>query len=479
VAQRRRHVLTLLAALAATAPQAAVAETPDEAEREREPVVVWPTLTPAEGELRRPTEREGALTARAQELDATLRDGAQDLGLKLELGDPGPAPGRTRDLDLLDRAARARTGASSAEAEGTWVVSPRLEPAGTDRWTVRLVVVAPDSNELRVRVETVRGQDVAVRGLVMLRGLLAPRSAAPRDVAAPAPPAPPAPARSPGRTVLAVNAALFGGAVAYSLHRSTGSDDPRVLYPLMAIGTGVGLGGALLAAEEWNVGLGDAWFLSAGAWWGATAGILYANHVTVQPLSARYAWGVGGGVAGVALATLALARGHMDEGGATLTHSGAALGLLVGGAADLAAQGTLDGTPAAGAGIGTTVGLIGAGFLATQVHVAPSRVFLIDLGAGLGTLGGAALASPLLFEDVRKGGIESVDRGKSRAFLVASMAGTVAGGALAFWLTRDRPAATATRPGPLRAVPTAGVIASSPSLSGAVPAYGVGVLGSF
>ena len=50
----------------------------------QESVVIWPTLAPAgdqAGEAtHRPTEAEAALYVRAQELDATLRDAAQDLG---------------------------------------------------------------------------------------------------------------------------------------------------------------------------------------------------------------------------------------------------------------------------------------------------------------------------------------------------------------------------------------------------------------
>src|ERR1700729_868197 len=66
---------------------------------ERQPdAVVWPTLTPAGDDssgapLHRPYASDAPLAARAQELDATLRDAAQDLGLTLDLGDPGPGPG--------------------------------------------------------------------------------------------------------------------------------------------------------------------------------------------------------------------------------------------------------------------------------------------------------------------------------------------------------------------------------------------------
>ena len=77
------------------------------------------------------------------------------------------------------------------------------------------------------------------------------------------------PSRSPGRAVLAANAALFGAFMAFSVQRASGSEDPRLLYPLLTLGMGVGLGSALLAAEEWNVTTGDAWTIAGGAWWGA------------------------------------------------------------------------------------------------------------------------------------------------------------------------------------------------------------------
>lgn len=422
-------------------------------------MVVWPTITPAgdgpsssaaplglpTAAPHRPVEGEGATFARAQELDATLRDAVQDLGFALKVTDGGPVPGRFRDADLLLRAATP-PGTSRPEDEkgptGTWVVSPRLEPIGDGgppdgSFLVRIVVVPPGSKELRVRVETVRGHDVAVRGLVMLRELLANAGAAQAVAAAsqagasttPLPQA--AQPRSPGRAVLALNTALFGGYVAYSVQKASGSDDPRVLYPLLALGTGVGLGSALLVAEEWSVGTGDAWFLAAGAWWGAGAGILFAETRDVQPITDRYTWGVGGGLLGLSLATAALSRGKIDEGGAALTHSGAALGLVFGGATQLLHEGTLEGAaPSAGAAWGTSIGLLAAGALATQVRVSPSRVFLVDLGAGLGGLAASALASPLLFEDVTPT--------KTRAFLGATLGGAVGGGVLAYVLTRDK-----------------------------------------
>ncbi len=110
------------------------------------------------------------------ELDATLRDAVQDLGFDLYVADAGPAPGHTRDQDLVERA--AGSAANGTPEGGTWVVSPRIEAASGGDYVVRIVAVPPDGHELRVRVETVPADSVGVRGLVMLRDLLSPATAA-------------------------------------------------------------------------------------------------------------------------------------------------------------------------------------------------------------------------------------------------------------------------------------------------------------
>jgi hypothetical protein len=442
-------------------------------------IVVWPTLTPAGDDaspvpLHKPSVSDRALVGRAQELDATLRDAAADLGFTLDVADPGPAPGHARDSDIVERAAKPR-GAANA---GTWVVSARLEPSGGDSFVERIVAVPPNGRELRVRVETVKDADVSVRGLVMLRDLLSPAAAALAEaterererVDTSAQLGIVSPLRSPGRAVLAVNAALFGGYTAYSIQRSSGSTDPRVLYPLLALGTGVGIGGALLVSDEWDVGTGDAWYLAAGAWWGVVSGVLITDGLHVQPLTDRYAWGIGTGLGGLALSTFALTRKKMDEGGAVLAHSGAALGLFVGGVAELAYRGSTTGAaPYTGGGYGTAIGLVGAGAMAVWVQTSPSRVLLVDLGAGLGALAGTAAGSPLIFNDT--------SQANTRGFLAATLGGTVVGGVAAWWLTRD---STKTRGAAwLGGQPTAGIIGQSMTTTGAVPVYGAGWQGSF
>ncbi|MBX3233084.1 MAG: hypothetical protein KIT84_13015 [Labilithrix sp.] len=444
------------------------------------PIVVWPTLTPAPedtsgGTLHRAAPAEGSIYERATELDATIRDAVQDLGFALDVADAGPAPNRARDLDMVERAQHSahKTEGTTTEDDGTWVVSARLEPAGTDSLILRILAVAPRSKQIRMRVERVAAADVAVRGLVLLRDLLTTSPVAATDPG----PRPQesagsgimAPSRSPGRAVLAANAALFGAFMAFSVQRASGSTDPRLLYPLLTLGTGVGLGSALLVAEEFNVTTGDAWTIAGGAWWGTAAGILIANGRRVA-LTDRYAWGVGGGIIGLGLATFSLTRHKADEGDAVLVHSGAGLGLGLGALADFFYRGDLVQRPYTGAGYGAAIGLVGGGTIATFAKVPPSRMMLIDLGAGLGAAAGAAIGSPLVFE--------KVTAAKTRGFVGATFGGTLAGGITAWWLTRDKKPATAPRSG-VRVVPYGGTIGATPTKDGAVPAYGLGVNGVF
>jgi hypothetical protein len=445
-------------------------------------VVVWPTLTPAgdapEGvALHAPSAvAEKKLADAAQELDATLRDGVEDLGFTLFVADAGPTAGHMRDADLIERASRSGGGGDSKA--GTWVVSPRLELGGADGFVVRIVVVPPNSHELRVRVETAAAESVPSRGLVMMRDMLSPAAA---DVAAterereqlnrqPVGYGIMGPLRSEGRAILALNSGLFGGFVGYSVQQASGSSDPRLLYPLLAIGAGVGIGAALLVADEWDVTTGDAWFLTAGGFWGSAAGLFIADGRHITPLTDRFAWGVVGGFGGVAVSAIALARFKMDEGDAAMAGSGGALGLGFGGLVDLVYRGRYTNvTPYSGFGYGSAIGLIGASALATQVTISPSRMLLLDAGAGAGALVGAAAASPLVFQNLTDT--------KSRIWLSSTIVGGVAGGALAWVFTRgsSAPKGDAWRYGS----PNAGVIGASATPTGSAPAYGVSWGGPF
>ncbi len=322
-----------------------------------------------------------------------------------------------------------------------------------------------------MRVATVKGVDVAARGLVMLRDLIArhPSEAAlaavranePTGVTGPTASVP----RSTGRAIFAATGTIFGGFLAFSLQRvavtdPNNADDPRVLYPLLLLGAGVGLGGALLASTEWDVTTGDALYFAGGAGWATAAGFFISSASDVQPLNDRYLWGATGGLIGATLATVSLTRGHIDDGGAVLTHSGAAIGLATGSVIEEMAKGTIARPPPMGQGIGTAVGLVGAGLLARLVKVSASRVLLVDLGVGLGSLAGAAATSPVIFND------QNPDT--TRVFLGVTFGAGVAGGVLAYFLTH-----ASTTP-PLKkawGMPGGGVIAIGPD--GRTPAVGL------
>jgi hypothetical protein len=419
-----------------------------------EDVVLLPTVTPIEegpGELpvlRRPEERHGIERLRwARRLDAALGEAAQDLGLTIDVS--GRAGFSERDLAeeaLVERAA------------DTWVVSPRLELQGS-KLRVQIMAVAPRSNVILVRVQELEPRELPLRAMVMLRDVVQTGRGAPQEAASRAAPAADERAvvyhaRSQGRAVLALNAAAFGGYVGFSLQRASGESDERLTYPLIALGTGVGLGGSMIIADEWDVGLGDAWFLSAAAWWPTAAGVLIADGYEVEPESERYVYGLVGAAAGVTLATAALSFKGMGEGGATLAHSGGAFGMLFGGMTQLLIEGSTDDTPTLGMGYGAGAGVLAAGALATQLHLTSSRVLLVDLGVALGGLAGAAAASPLVFGD-------GVNPARNRAWLGAIAVGAVTGGTISYFVTEPAARSAQGQPAPSAALPWAGLVGDS------------------
>jgi hypothetical protein len=347
-------------------------------------------------------------------------------------------------------------------------VSPALDVRGSDM-VVRLAGVAPGSKVVFVRSEAVKPNELALRATVMLRDLITARSVTTQGevVSSRTEPAPALAvrARSEGRATLAFNAALFGGFVGYSVQRGSGSDDPRLLYPLLALGTGIGLGASAIVAEEWDVGIGDAWFLSAAAWWPALSGLLLAKSRTNEDPATEHSFAVVGAISGLGLATTSLALvGGMSQGGALMTHSGGAFGTFLGGMTEFAYRGSTEGAaPYRGLGLGAGIGVVVAGTVATFVDIEPSRVLAIDLGAGLGGLAGAAATSPFIFRDRTAAG--------DRAFLIATMGATLAGGTAAWFWTR-KPQNRASVP---PAIPFAGIVAESWDHS---PAYGVGFQGT-
>lgn len=418
-------------------------------------------------------EAEERAAPLASALDALLSDTAQDLGLSVELAGRVNARSRPDEAELIER----------ARSSDKLFIAPSLELRG-DEVELRLSLASGGSRSLRVRVERVARDDLAVRAAVMLRDLLAELDggAAATVLAREAPCSErcrgrlATPARSVGKATLAANATLYGGLVGFSIQRSSGSDDPRLLYPLLAVGAGVGLGGAIIIAEEWDVGMADAWYLGSGTWWPTIAGHLiyegrFAQHAQ-DPAQERWASGLIGGTAGITLAALGLSLGHMSEGGALMAQSGGGLGLLLGGLVEWAGRGDVQRTPIAGMGYGAALGWLGAAAAATQLDVTASEVLAIDVGAMLGGLGAAALASPLVFE--------SPTEAQQRAWVGATAAGFLLGAGVAWRVTR--PSAVGARSaGPSWnrfGLPMLGVIGESVVGSRRAPALGLGWQGT-
>ncbi len=274
------------------------------------------------------------------------------------------------------------------------------------------------------------------------------------------------PARSDGRGVLALSSAAYGGFLGFAIKRTSRSDDDRLLYPLMAVGTGLGLGASLIAADEWDVSHGEALLLNAAMTWPTASAMLISDGHHARPRANRYAFGIAAGVGGVGLATLAVSQAHVSQGGALIAHSGGALGTYVGAMSEYLVRGDLDPTPNLGLGYGAGAGVLLGGVLATQLDPDPTRVVLVDVGAGLGALGGAALGSPLLRRDATP-----TDK---RGFIAATLVGSVGGATLALLATRHRAPKLGRVP-----LPVPSLLGFSPSPSGPAPIVGVTTGGAF
>jgi hypothetical protein len=391
-----------------------------------EPVLLLPTLTPvgddAAGKpVHAPTPEEGELRARADELDATLREAVEDSGFPLAIPDADELARGVRDAALVARANQGE--------RGRWVLSPRLEREG-GRWLLRFVAVAPGERELRVRLEEATALDLPARALVALRQLLLRRASAPAPreqpstnegasnvLAAP---------RTAGRMVLALHGAAFGAFAGYAVERTSGGEDARLLFPLLAVGGSIGAGAAILASDEWNLSSDSAWgvglAMTAGTVAGYAAGIEYSPSNTA---TSRYSYAVGGGVAGLALGVVSVANA-LGPNVAPLMGSGAFLGALGGTLTSRLVTGDLDAPLSQGLGEGLGAGLLGATALAVAADLDPNRLVNLDLGAGLGALVGAAVGTPFVVGPKSEHG--------DRAFVGATLAGAIAGGAVGWWL---------------------------------------------
>ncbi len=468
--QHRSLGWLLLAALGVTLSRPASAADPSQNLAEPTTASTEPPVEPsreAEGATAPPPipqdpRYQGASTARIPSapvnaaVEHALLEAAVDLDITAEV----------LPAEALDQALEARA-TTSSDAGAPWLVGYRLTPQGT-LWRLEVTALPPDSNVRRVVVEVLDETRAELRAMVLLRdavrlqGVARPEPSSPAQVES-------APASS-GRAGLALNGAVLGGYLGVSLQQASDSEDDRLLYPLAALGVGLGLGASMLIADEWNITTEDAWYISAGLLWPATSGTLVAASYDVAP-EHRYLYGLSGVAVGTTLSTIAVATGNVHSGSAAIAHSGGAFGMGLGALTQGVVEGNLEGVPLRGMGYGAGLGVLTAGILATRIEASPSRVLLVDLTALLGGLTGGALATPLLLTD-------EVDDARRRLWFATVGLGTLAGGALGVLLTDERDSVD-TGAALAHVHPYAGVIGVSVRGTEQAPVYGGGLRGDF
>jgi hypothetical protein len=464
----RSIAIALLVALAAPSRARAA---PATAAATARPTVLLATVIAEGGALHAPAPADAELGPLAASLDALLTDTAHDLGLAVVSG-PRAAldPAHLGDAELL----------SQARSSGGVLVLPSLRavPNAPRDVEIRIAVAAPSARSLLVRSERVARDDVPVRAVIFLRDLVADLGGSSVVVAArPAPlgviTRPPAPGT--GRPVLLVASTIFGAFAGYSIQRSSGSSDPRVLYPLLAVGAGIGLGASIIAADEWEVSAGEAWYVAAGAVWPTLAGhLLYEGRFSPRVENDRWVFGLVGGTTGLTLSVLGLTLHGMSDGGALLATSGGSFGLVFGGLTEALVKGDIHHTPFSGMGYGAGLGWLVAAAAATQLRVSPGRVLTVDLGTLIGSLGGAAVGSPLLLHEP--------DAARQRGWLAATGGGALVGATIA--LIASRGSKSAASPSKRHArlppvMPSIEVLGESALGALRAPIVGVSVRGGF
>jgi hypothetical protein len=428
------------------------------------PAATAPSAGPSSGGLLSPANPPAAAApadAIAARVAAALEEGAIDLDIDA----------RVVPSDQLDRALadRARSGAVPPPGmKAPWLVGYRLTPQGGLQ-RLEVTAVPPDSSVRRVTVDVLEESRLELRAMVLLREAVhieppTEKPSVPQEKKETAPP-------SSGRAGLALNGALLGGYIGVSLQQASDSEDDRLLYPLAALGVGLGLGASMLVADEWNITTEDAWYISAGLLWPAASGSLIAASYDVEP-EHRYLYGLSGAAAGMTLASIAVARGGVHTGSSAIAHSGGAFGMGLGALTQGIIEGNLEDAPLRGMGYGTGIGVLTAGIAATRIEASPSRVLLVDLAALLGGLTGGAVATPLLLTD-------DVTDARRRLWFGAVGFGTLAGATLGLLATDDYEAPTATASALEHAHPYAGVIGSSVRGTEQAPIYGGGLAGAF
>jgi hypothetical protein len=354
----------------------------------------------------------------AAELDRVLREASDDLDLDVRY----LAPTRADAIDEVELLERSR---------GGYGIAAQLLPAQRG-WVLRLCVVRPEESAIIVSRTEVTEDSLEVRAIRSLQsvveGARAPHAAPRAPVATPAVPAEP---RSSGRALLTAHGALVGGYFGFSLEHIAGTGDARLVYPLMTLGAGAGVGASLVIAEEWDIDAAEAWYVWAAGTWSTVAGRLIASSTEGATDRRRYGYSLLGTAAGLSLGTLGINSGQVSPGGALLTHSGALFGAHFGGLGQMLVRGSTNIDPGLGLGVGLGSGLLIAGAIAPHTtSLSSSRVLFVDVSAILGGLAGAALASPILVG-------EELSEDESRIWLGSIALGTLSGAVVGTLLTSD------------------------------------------
>lgn len=365
-------------------------------------------------------------------LDTTLRGAALDLGLVVH--QLVPAQVLTTD-DYLTWERRLPLPESNEITLGALLIQRDAQ------WQLRLVALNDEGFLFNTTtpVDASNLEVTTVRALTQLSSQFAPSHEHPpaEDTGAVVPLEDP----SQGKATLAAAGALFGGYLGFAIENVGGSADAALVYPLVALGSGVGVATALVAAEEWPVSRPRAWYIAGGGFWLTGAAVLLAYEQDLAHPSDRYPYGLIGTVLGIGVASAVSSYREVSEPQALLSHEGGAFGTLAGGLIERLVKANDATLPALGMGVGGSVGWLTAGLLGPFLlpDLSSSRVLFAGLGGSLGALAGAAVASPAL---VNAAGREP----KKEGILFASaLGGLVLGSVVGYWFGESDSPATHSR----------------------------------
>lgn len=353
-------------------------------------------------------------------LEAVLADAATDLGLELE----HPPSVRVATPDCSPHEDPAVPGTGKVNVAGSLEVQ-----AG--QWWLRVAVTKDDATTHSTRVELSESNfEVQTIRALALTVRTSAGTSAPHAEKTQTPVARTTLDTSEGKATLATTGAALGGYFGFALESAGGDIDTRLVYPLVALGAGVGLASALIVAEEWPLTRPEAWYISGGGIWLTVAGVLIASEQDLKHRTDRYPYGLIGTAAGLGISGYVVSQRSVSEAEAVFSQSGALFGAIAGGFVQELADPAHGRFPRLGIGVGAGGGwlLASLGTARLMPGLSSSRVLFADLGGFLGALVGAAAASPAV---VNQGPPRAGDR---RAFVGASLGGLVLGSVVGYWL---------------------------------------------